>query len=159
MSLASLIAEVEKLNSPSREVDCEVAIALCILPEWCRFNGDEIFYVRKTVIGPEVAVTRPGKRKSSGDRPVWQTTDYAPGDILPAYTASIDAVVALIERELPGWMWTLNGDKGEYDACLSTDHGRFLITEDTERYGKGPNGAIALLLAFLRALESSRGRD
>ena len=89
----------------------------------------------------------------------------------PEYTSSIDAVVALIERELPGWAWKEGTCCVSDDAWLapdfnSPDHGDRLRQElsyakieagdildvgiDIDRRPSG-NPALALLLAFLKA--------
>jgi hypothetical protein len=72
----------------------------------------------------------------------------------PAYTASLDAVVSLIERELPGWA-----------LCMETKDGialeAYLIgpnyQADTGRGGSLPFGgkptAICVLLAALTAIK------
>jgi hypothetical protein len=78
------------------------------------------------------------------------------GDELPrpAYTSSLDAIVALIERELPGTMWaTGNMEEGPF--------GRLLVPQSDGGYAGGyvnANGAsepLALCAAFLRAQLSS----
>lgn len=67
------------------------------------------------------------------------------------YTSSLDAVVALVERELPGWDWgcetTICGGDNRYSGYVAQK-----MRIGPEAYGKTP--ALALLLAFLRAKEA-----
>lgn len=77
--------------------------------------------------------------------------------IVPAYTASIDAAVALVERVLPGWSWECRasgtGDKGQAAVWNPTKRpGR----NDEQRAYNCATPAIALCIAALKALE---GRD
>lgn len=92
-------------------------------------------------------------------------------DYPDTYTASLDAVVDLIERELPGWAWKVGTCSVSDDAWLvpdfnSPEHGERLkrelsydtmVSGDTWDVGididQRPAGrpAIALLIAFLEA--------
>jgi hypothetical protein len=65
----------------------------------------------------------------------------------PAVTASVDAVLELIERELPGLNWSLVGFENAY-AIASIGEGDAVVSD-----GKHPLPAVALLIAFLRAKE------
>lgn len=81
---------------------------------------------------------------------VTETTfpQYEPGDVMPSYTASIDAALALVERYLPGWSWSIGHDaNGELHATIW--HG---VTEHDE-YGATP--ALAILAALLTALKDA----
>ena len=65
----------------------------------------------------------------------------------PAYTASLDAVVALIEKELPGWGWSVTSRRpGVSYACVTEPE----AVVETVR-GEASSHALALLAAFLRA--------
>lgn len=148
-ALAELIARVEGLKGPDREVDAHVAVAI--------YGGARI--------------------DDGGKYPGWWFTDLTEHLKAPRYTASIDAVVALIERELPGWWWKCGTCCVSDDACIAPDfnspkHGERLKAQffplvpgseldagfDVDRRPPG-NVAIALLEAFLRALEASRGGE
>ena len=73
---------------------------------------------------------------------------------IPDYTASLDAAVALVERELPGWSWMArwsrdNADEQHYGAAYvkpltGDDEGDFV--------GCASTPALSLCLATLRAL-------
>jgi hypothetical protein len=75
---------------------------------------------------------------------------YVRGENVPAYTASIDAVVALVERELPGWGYYLRSDK-EGNGCGLVYPDAFRVTPC---HCMGATPAIAVCLALLRALEA-----
>lgn len=78
----------------------------------------------------------------------------------PAYTASIDAAIALAERVLPGWKWRVGRTEvfpngwayvHKYDPS-NCDR----IDEAACADGKAATPAIALLIALLRAKEASK---
>ena len=72
--------------------------------------------------------------------------------LVPTYTTSLDAITALIERELPGWRvrWHTDGD-GVHEAFLE-DKGDFdaIDARHTETFAASP--ALALCAAFCRAM-------
>lgn len=65
------------------------------------------------------------------------------------YTASIDAALALVERLLPGWLWTFGSygpDDGPW-ACITEP------TEPCADYAaRGPTPALAILSALMSAM-------
>lgn len=71
------------------------------------------------------------------------------------YTASLDAAIALTEKVLPGWGFYLRSDK--------EGHGCGLVYPDAFRvtpcHCMGATPAIALVLALLRALQSTGGQS
>lgn len=72
------------------------------------------------------------------------------------YTASLDAVVALVERVRPGIAWTLgkNVHHGTWGASLNE------LVEGEPRslsWGQSKTPALALLLALLRSMEADNG--
>ncbi len=75
-----------------------------------------------------------------------------------AYTASVDAAIALAERVLPGWYWGITqGDDGE-DAVEFQGNVWPSIQPypaELEQYGYHKFPAIALLIALLRAKEAN----
>lgn len=71
----------------------------------------------------------------------WQENGIA---AVPAYTASLDAVVALIERELPGFLWRIGTD-GPDDAPFGW------VGRDDEAGHLAATPTLAILLAFLTA--------
>ncbi len=78
---------------------------------------------------------------------------------IPKLTASVDAVIALAERVLPGWYWGITqGDDGE-DAVEFQGNVWPSIQPypaELEQYGYHKLPAIALLIALLRAKEGSK---
>lgn len=68
----------------------------------------------------------------------------------PTFTASLDAVVALVERELPGWGWLVATRDDDYSASVWAPGYRF----DPLGSGHGKTAALALLRAFLRAKQA-----
>ncbi|MBN8535400.1 MAG: hypothetical protein J0L51_15085 [Rhizobiales bacterium] len=78
---------------------------------------------------------------------------------VPVYTASLDAITALIERKLPGYRWTATSDKREgVAAAWIWQELRF--PEDESRdvpllrniEAEGATGALALAAAVFRTL-------
>ena len=65
---------------------------------------------------------------------------------VPAFTASIDACVSLIERELPGFLWRIGTD-GPDDAPFGW------VGRDDEAGHLAATPTLALLLAFLTAMK------
>lgn len=145
-ALADLIARVEGLKGPDRNVDAAVECAVVGL--------------RKTSYA-----TNPRLAKQSGR----VTVDYPPPGWknrwthgtyhAPRYTASLDAVVALIERELPGWDIVTQSRDGIGSVVLAEP-------KDGKPWGECIKAAsspldrpmpLAYCLAFLRALESRGG--
>ncbi len=74
----------------------------------------------------------------------WQANGIS---AVPAYTASLDAVVALIEKELPDALWDVNG----YGAASIAP--RWLAGKKHTLSETGTSPALALLLAFLTAMK------
>lgn len=74
----------------------------------------------------------------------------------PAFTASLDAAVALVERVLPGWDQgsSFLGEDGGYAEVW--EHG---YHDDTVVKSHGKTQAIALLFAILSALKAKEARS
>ena len=68
-------------------------------------------------------------------------------NISPHYTASLDATVELVERELPGWWWALERVGGEHWTYIGGD----ISCVEARRKHSLP--AVALLLALVGAKE------
>lgn len=80
----------------------------------------------------------------------------APGEIIPNFTTSLDAVEALIRERLPGWrvlhlgqLTSRRGGKSNWDCELDE-----CWNGDGYVEAEGPTAARALLAATLRALAS-----
>lgn len=169
--MTDLIATLQGLTQPSREVDAEIMFDLFAKPVGQREDGGPVGY-----LWPEdnpswsFGISFPGKdrewfkkcrKKIDGETLVIER-DGAPVLMnslrVPALTASLDAAIALCERVLPGANRTIrkrfrttNGliDGHVYDAHISGGD----VCE-------GANEPIALLCAILRAKEArSDARD
>ena len=126
------ILRLEQLEGPSREADADIYIALFIPAE------------------------RVGRIDRLGGCVGWWPKDapYVSAIDVPAFTASLDAAVALVERVLPEWKKQLfeNWD-GLWIARVTGARRTFGTDYMRERAPAGsPNGAIALLIAALEAL-------
>lgn len=126
---ADLLARVEAATGPDRELDAAL---------WLDFTPG--------------ATRRASTVKSS--KGLWpdytiDETREAGGALIvvPAYTASLDAALALVERVLPGWVWSVgNLASGGGQAYLMRAQSAALIG------GKASTPALALLAAMLKAL-------
>jgi hypothetical protein len=86
-TLTELAAMLDAATGPSRELDSAIAVALDGFETWPeRYEGAGVQYCRR--YGDDLAI--PGA---------------APDSLVPHYTSSIDAALALVERLLPGWDW------------------------------------------------------
>lgn len=139
-----IIARLEKATGPDRETDARI---------WCLLNPGTVYKGHFEAYGrprqTQVEYTEPPKRTrlvTGGHRP--HADDW---------TASLDAVVALIERVRPGWEWTSSNN-----ALLHTDEGAGAFAElvcprvDGVQSGYCATAAtppLALLLALLKSLQ------
>lgn len=132
----NLITRLSKLDAPDRGMDAEIEVAVRRI-EAARSGLAEEYWANWQA-SPDGTVYDPHTRYSSNP-----------------FTASVDAVIALAERELPGWTWylgfglRLEGDmraiagfypNNQPDSCVKDDH---------------PIPATALCIALLRAKEAS----
>ncbi|MGR6533079.1 hypothetical protein [Brevundimonas sp. RM1] len=67
------------------------------------------------------------------------------------WTSSMDAALAIVERVLPGWRWSVQQLDPNYEASLTIPNGAFLLSSDTEVYAISKTPALALVIAILRA--------
>lgn len=132
--MQSLIDRLSKLDAPDREVDAEIYI---------RFN---------------IPAERAGRIDYSNGMVGWWPKDgpYVSAITVPAYTASVDAAIALAERVLPGWTWYLgNGANGSGNNSSVAGIYPPKSPEGTFK-GDHPMPATALCIAILRAKEASK---
>ena len=143
---SDLITRLSKLDAPEREVDALIVAEL----EPHIFDAPGFTPVRPI---PSFRIGSEGN-----------TIRFEDGGIMclsyfPRYTASVDAVIALAERVLPGWKRQLFEDfNGKWIARICSQRRELFSTDylrETE-LGGSPNGAIALLIALLRAKEATR---
>jgi hypothetical protein len=123
MTYSEILARLETATGPDREIDCMIGYAVDWTP-----NGGVPFR--------EICAETEGGYANVARR-------YA----CPHYTASLNAVVALIESELPGWVWEV---KGPTDPLANVWRlGDFLNTAIKK---KGATPPLALLTAAVRVL-------
>ncbi len=131
--MTDLLTRLSKLDAPDREVDAEICIALQYVTAKgatdIRRDTDEEF--KDEWLDFEV------------DGELWS-------EKTPELTASVDAVIALTERELPGHGWFVRNDTDGNHAGIFIPMSLHVIQ------GRGATPAIALCIALLRAKEASK---
>lgn len=143
IGLEDLVARIETLPGPCRETDARVAVA-CGDIRMSNRSGSIAFFQEPAKRGDYAFLSG----CVDGEDDAFRSLGSCLG--VKHYTASIDAVVALIERELPGWVC---GATRYTDGNGSgwADDGNVVI----KRYAATP--ALALLAAFLRAKGGEHG--
>lgn len=130
--LDDLIARVEAASDRDRSIDADIAR----MEGWTftKMKGDRQEYWRKP-----------------GSTEYWDRRLDGP----PAYTASIDVALALIERLLPGWDYGLDRDEGQYFATIAP------VGPTTAKgvQAEAKSQPLAIMLAALRALASQGGKS
>jgi hypothetical protein len=132
--LLTLIERVEKCTEGSRELDSLVGLAFAEAV-FAHF-GDDAKWRRQVFETNLESWVRKGS-----------INEVAHNYRIPLYTSSLDAVVGLIEREMPGCAWAVDfNPRGRIEATVwhrnDADYGEAFV-ETTP--------PLALLLAFLRA--------
>lgn len=119
--LSALIAKLEAAATGSRALDGDVA--------W--------------VFHPKLW----GRRNPVNGQHQWMTEIDGKPRVLPRYTTSIDAALALAERVLPGWGFFLRKDRDGCNCGLVYPDASFV----TPGCGSSPTPALALCAAILKA--------
>lgn len=137
MTLQDLIAAVEGAEAGSRGLDCRVAVAM----GWFRVEPRHTHNRKGGWIAPEdfMGVARDGSPRLDS---LHGTTIYRDP---PRFTASIDENLATIERDFPGWRWSL----APTAASLVDEEGEF-----APAMGCAKTAPLALCAALLRAIQS-----
>lgn len=138
---AQLIGRLEAASEGSRELDRDMMLLV----------GDAREVDHCTFYGPDERVWYFGEYEHETDLPP-----------LPYLTSSLDAIVALIERKLPGWMIERVGEhvfadhraKGPFLATLRTSPNLPGLTFAQCHYAR--SRPLALCIAFLRALQAQQ---
>lgn len=129
--LAALLARVEGASGPDREIDGDIATAFNWRPQ--------------------------AQARQRGEGWYWFAPDGS-FQALPAYTASLDAVVALAEQVLRGWWWGIGryGPDGPIAKLAPSEAGE---ADDMKRsiVCKGATPALALVAAIIRAKMGGAG--
>jgi len=131
---AALIERLEKLTGPDREVN--EAIYKHFNPEYADF------------VQGRGGLVHPGDGE---DVRVLSSVRA------PYYTASLDAVIALVERELPGMAWTLGQNVHHRYWVASLNRLNDEGAPESIAWGQSNQPVIALLLALLRAKGGDNG--
>ncbi|NTG01837.1 hypothetical protein G6L30_17100 [Agrobacterium rhizogenes] len=144
--LEELIAALEKATGPDRW--CDANIYAMAHGQTIQIFGGNIVSNGHSVIG----WLDPGKVNVN-------FTPSGIGELIPRYTASIDAAVALVERVLPGWRIE---NLSEWDAEILRDQGPWMcdlvqrrlefFDRKSAKCSHAPTAALALCIATLRAL-------
>lgn len=125
-TLRDLLVRVEAATVPDRELDGRI---------WCLMGG-LTFY------------------RWDGAGVVWKVADgtirHSASERIPLFTTSIDATVALIERELPDWAWSVARAESQGSAAVWAT-GSFDETLARVPLSNTPP-ALALIAAMLKAL-------
>lgn len=163
--LLSLAARVEELTGPDREVDAEVMFDLCAAPvgqhkedggptgyiwpgndpSWnlgLRFPGkDRAWFgaTRKKIKGETLLIERDGAYVLMNSHRV------------PPVTVSVDAVLVLIERELPGTRLMMSAGDDFSSAMITAGWGHRKRTLCPQIERPDNHVAICAVAAFLRA--------
>ena len=127
-SLTDLLARVEAAQGPDRELDCAIFCATAASP----FQS---YY-------PDCVLASQGGFAARLEI-----------DDIEKFTASLDAAVALMERVLPGWSWTLRSNSTAVLWSPQSD------AHDREMVARCATPALALLAAILRALAQKDSAD
>jgi hypothetical protein len=146
-ALRDLIGRVEKASGADRELDARLDFAMNRVP---------IYWGR----GDDFGLSTPEYVDAWTDAE-WCEAGRTLSSTHPHFTADLNAVIALIERKLPGWSVQLCQNRPakpgrEWSAWLeppSTAN----IDKDVDLEAVKDTPALALLLAFLRAYEQEAG--
>jgi hypothetical protein len=131
--MTALAEKVEALSGPCRETDKLIARAL----GW-------------TTEAPPHDIYRPLPS-------FWVAPDGSRHMAFPPhYTASVDAVLALIAEKLPGWYFEVSGPDHASSAAMLRRPGAVGASDDVCCWCAA-TPALALLAAFLRAMENDNG--
>lgn len=148
-ALVGLLERVEGSTGPDREIDCHVwAHDLGLSLEW---QGTSLVAGVEGVIG----WIDPGEHSRNF---YTNRSERGPGSI-PAYTASLDAALALVGRVLPGWRWMVRRVYPEDSGPL---YAAYVMPADDRAIGdvpSAPTPALALIKALLRALLADAERS
>ena len=170
--LSDLISRVRSATGPDRELDAEIMFDLFATPVGRKYDGGPTGYlwpednpswsfgirfpgkdrtwfkdVRKRIDGETLVIDRDGANVLMNALRI------------PKLTASLEAAVALCERVLPGWHWSIRKKSSNPDffegmvtqAAWSYAADRFKASHDS--------APLALCLAILTAKEKANDRD
>lgn len=136
MTLQALLERVEAASGSDRDLDFDLEVACAPPAHAAHWQGQRVRVYEGIPADEYNTEHRDYRVKGSKD-----------ANPAPAYTASIDAAVALVEKMLPGANWRLSRwDKDDFNASI-------FVPQMFEAEGlKTP--ALALIAALLKALIS-----
>ena len=158
--MQTLLERVKTATGPDREIDAEVMFDLFAKPVGARDDGGPTGY-----LWPEdnpswsFGVRFPGKdrewftaarQKVEGETlTIWRDDAWVLMNSLriPQITASLDAVLELVERVLPGWAWSVGNLRNGAQCYLMHRPGAALLGP-----GLAATPPLAVLSALLTAL-------
>lgn len=134
-NLLPLITRLEAASGPDRELDAEIAFATR--------HPVNPAYVREYAIS--------GAKMNPTLSPI---QNYLLENS-PHYTSSLDAAIALAERVLPGWHWSVYDTDGTIanNASAQVEPPEFTFNVSD---GVGKTPALALCIAILRAVSEQK---
>jgi hypothetical protein len=127
--LSELLERVRKATGPDRKIDAAIArlfdLPICIEPDCL----------------PDVMRRILARMDEGGDDPE-----------VNAYTASIDAALALVERVLPGWSWSVGVNENHQfpQVVMARSHPTNKVVTV-----EGATPALAILAALMAALANA----
>lgn len=137
-NLSPLIERVKAASGPDREIDGAL---------WLAILGKEALEQCWSVRGMKYA----GHVYTKAEKA--QHIKNASERLAPPLTASLDAVVALIEKRLPNGWWRVDDDCNDDRTCATGVVGLHQLQEVEPSQGATP--PLALLLAFLTAVAAT----
>lgn len=132
--LRSLAHRLEKVTGPDREIDTDIAIMFKAIPKGFLICNEGDAFQRYIAQHDIVEF--------------WQA---------PAYTASIDAAVSLVERIAPEYCWTVDSNGGLCSAKLFHDGDEGEDGWWDIGWHVGATPALAILRALVAALIAQAG--
>lgn len=150
MSIADLIAKLEAAGEGSRELDALIVAAVDYRPAWLDRDEGQLWADMRGA--PTVRWQDARMKRGPGNPSAY--------DLPPEVTTSLDALVGLVGRKLPGWtlaQLSQQDDKtwfAELREGFLTSYDR--VASSSVREGCRPKTApLALCIAFLKATEAS----
>ncbi len=137
MQIEALIERLEGLSGPDRETDCAIGVATGQFEaRTSRRPYVEFDYCYEDDDGNLIV---PG---------------YGGDQLVPAYSASLDAAIALVEKVLPGWLINLEMRNGiaEDVYLIGPNYRDDRPEEESSPPIAGFPAPVALLIAMFRAL-------
>lgn len=149
-ALERLLERVEEANGPDRELDARIAVAFGDIEMRTGKHGIAFFhapvqpgdwaFLSGCTRGEDEAFVSLGSCSSTEE-----------------YTASVDAALALVERELPGWVWTLCAFRHDTEKpWADVASKRFVNDEEGSDHEYADSSGATPPLAILAALLSAK---